>query len=143
MIKHLTISDIETIGKYIKDERFDCCEFYDFWTLEELSTWISDSQDITMGYYVDGQLVGFCLTHCNLNISKIYLENIFVSTTYRGKGISKLLLKSVMDEYKKMYPGTTFRYVALVETNNIVAIASLKNTGFNVGDTMFWVQKNK
>lgn len=142
MIKPLITTDIATISNYTKDERFDCCELKDFWTEDELAKWILDSQDVTLGYYLDDQLVGFCLSHSVSNISKVYLENIYVAPQFRGNGISMLLINAMIDQYQKMYPNKTLRYVALVETGNDPAISLLRKGGFNVGDTMYWIQKN-
>ena len=143
MIRLLAVKDVQTIGLYIKDDRFNCCEFRDFWTEEELRDWIENVDDITLGYFVEEELVGFCLSHCNKKISKVYIENIFVAPQFRRQGIATQLLASLLDECKKAYADEIFRYIALVEKNNIPAIESLKKAGFNIGETMYWIQKNK
>lgn len=142
MIRRLNENDIPLIAQYLQDDRFDCCEFNDFWTPEELYEWLKNSKDICLGYYIQDGLVGFCLSHFFENANKIYLENIFVDPKYRSRGIASVLLTSLLSMYIEERPGITLRFVALVDATNDKVIRLLKKGGFNVGDQMLWVQKN-
>lgn len=142
MIKRLCNEDIPLIINYLKDERFDCCEFNDFWSIEELQKWIAKSDDICVGCFVDGKLVGFCLSHFSMSINKVYLENIFVDSSYRGRGLASVMVDKLMKMYCEANKGKVLRFVALVEISNAPAISTLEKEGFNVGDRMLWIQKN-
>lgn len=142
MIRKLCHNDIPTIIESLRDEKFDCCELNDFWTIEELEKWLDNKHDICAGFFIDGVLVGFCLTHVSYDIGKVYLENIYVSPQYRGLGIAKKLVDYVVREYSLLNNGKTLRFVALVEISNAPAITTLKKGGFSIGDKMLWIQKN-
>lgn len=142
MIRILCIEDIPLIITYLKDKRFDCCEFNDFWSTLELQEWLSKEDNLCVGCFRGENLIGFCLTHFFKSINKIYLENIFVDPDYREQGIATCMLNKVIDMYCSQNQGRTLRFVALVETSNAPAISTLKKEGFNVGDKMFWIQKN-
>ena len=142
MIRKLCLDDVPLIINYLKDERFDCCEFNDFWSIDELKEWIIRSEEICVGCFVDGTLVGFCLSHYSKAINKVYLENIFVDVDYRGRGFATLMVSKVLEMYGERNQGKMLRFVALVEESNSPAISTLKKEGFNVGDKMLWIQKN-
>ena len=142
MIRRLCLDDILSIIKYLKDERFDCCEFNDFWSIEELEKWFLRADDICVGCFVNGTLVGFCLSHFSESINKVYLENIFVDTDYRGHGLASIMVSSVLEMYVERNKGKLLRFVALVEESNVPAISTLQKEGFNLGDKMLWIQKN-
>lgn len=141
-IRRLCLEDIPLIINYLKHERFDCCEFKDFWSTEELHHWIADPNDICVGCFIDTKLVGFCLSHFSRSMNKVYLENIFVDSEYRGQGIASRMVSKIMEMYCELNGGTILRFVALVEESNAPAISTLKKEGFNVGDKMLWIQKN-
>lgn len=142
MIRKLCPNDIPLIINYLKDKRFDCCEFNDFWSAEELKLWFSETCDICIGYFIKGKLVGFCLSHFSMSINKVYLENIFVDPDYRGRGIGAHMVSKLLEMYRTEKRGKVIRFVALVEISNTPAIFTLKKEGFNVGDRMLWIQKN-
>lgn len=142
MIKKLTTSDINLIIDYLKDDSFDCCEFNDFWSEQELHQWFDNPDHICIGYYNNKELIGFCLSHLALEINKVYLENIFVSPAYRHQGIATKMLGYVLQKYRIKCKGKTIRFVAMVDVNNSFAKSTLNRCGFNIGDTMNWVQKN-
>ena len=142
MIRRLDENDIHLIAQYLQNDRFDCCEFNDFWTPEELYEWLKLNKDICIGCYIQDNLVGFCLSHFFENANKIYLENIFVDSEYRNRGIASDLLTTLLSMYTENHPEKTLRFVALVDATNDKVIKLLKKRGFNVGDQMLWVQKN-
>lgn len=141
-IKRLCLEDIPLIINCLKDERFDCCEFNDFWTVDELKKWITQSNDICVGCFIDEKLVGFCLSHFSDSINKVYLENIFVDSDYRRRGLATHMVNKLLNMYCEVNSGRVLRFVALVKVSNTPAISTLKKEEFNVGDRMFWVQKN-
>ena len=118
MIRRLDENDIHLIAQYLQNDRFDCCEFNDFWTPEELYEWLKLNKDICIGCYIQDNLVGFCLSHFFENANKIYLENIFVDSEYRNRGIASDLLTTLLSMYTENHPEKTLRFVALVDATN-------------------------
>ena len=142
-IRRLTKKDSKALVSFLKHDKFDCCGLRDFWTVEELEKWFSVSEDICLGYFNDSELIGFCLTHFCQQINKVYLENIYVETAYRGRGIAPTLIKEMIRLYNASNPRAEIRYVALIEENNTAVEHALNKCGFKTGDKMLWVQRNK
>ena len=142
-IRRLLKSDSKDLVLFLNHDKFDCCGLRDFWTVDELSKWFSVAEDICLGYFGNDGLIGFCLTHFCHQINKVYLENIYVNTEYRGRGIAPQLINETIRLYSELFPETEKRYVALIEENNAAVSRALSKCGFKTGDKMLWVQRNK
>lgn len=138
--RELTVSDIdEILSLGIKHEEFQCIE-NDFWQKEELFEWISSTNDYCFGAFDEQGLIGYCLSHVNIKINKVQIENIYVAKPYRKKGIAKALLNKVLNKYVKN--GTKTRFVILTQFNNNECILLSQSVGFSTGEKMLWLQKN-
>lgn len=142
MINYLTVKDIPFICKCLQNERFDCCDFNDYWTPQELEKWLNNIDNICIGMYNEKELIGFCLTYFAKDINKVYLENIFVIPGSRRQGVAKALIHYIIKAYSSLDANNTIRFVALVDDDNTPAIRSLSTCGFSIGNSMRWIQKN-
>lgn len=138
--RRLRPSEATNIVKNIKNIYFDSGNINDFWSEVEIESWLSNGNDFCIGAFLNEVIVGFCLTHYHHEANKVNLENIFVIEDLRRKGIARIMVDEVILHYNKQ--GKKIRYVGLVSINNINTISFLKNMDFNVGDKMFWIQKN-
>ncbi|MFD0749040.1 GNAT family N-acetyltransferase [Mucilaginibacter calamicampi] len=81
---------------------------------------------------VDGLIVGFALYYIRFSTWKglrLYLEDLLVTETMRGKGIGKMLLERILDETKKQgYSGAVWQVLDWNEP----AINFYKKYGANI-----------
>ena len=140
-IKQLTRNHIRFISENLSHYYFDCAELNDFWTDEELESWIACEEDYSTGAFLDGTMVGFCLTHYHKAVNKVYLENIFVCNDYRGQGIAHRLIFDVIAHYRDL-SDKKIRFIGLVDVRNKAAVSVLEKGSFVKGHPMLWMQLN-
>lgn len=139
-LSEVHVKDVLSLG--VSQNEFDCAQLGDFWTEDELISWFKNSVNICIGIYLNEKLLGYCLSHVNYSINKVFLENIYVAPEDRNKGIGTLLLNEVIRLYKiEAKYIVNLRYVALVKSDNYSSIKLALSCGFTLGDSMIWLQK--
>lgn len=79
--------------------------------------------------YEDNELAGFILCETRKWNNTLYIENLFVSESFRRKGIGKLLIKKVIELSRQK----NFRHLELETQNtNVPAIEFYKKQGFEI-----------
>jgi len=142
-IKRLNPRHVEMVinlGVQLYD--FQCTEEDDFWKKKELIEWFKSEQDICLGFFHKLKLVGYCLSHINLRINKVSIENIYVKKRYQKQGLGQKLLQTIIDSYIAKYKTKShlLRFVALTQETNIQSISLFKKCNFLVGKNMIWLQ---
>lgn len=140
VIKKLSIEDAEYILGTLDTSFFDCANMHDHWSKNEICRWIENENDLCLGAYSEGNIVGYCLSHFAKSINKVYIENIFVDPTFRRQGVGRKLLNHLQIEYANDF--FHCRFIALVQADNNAAIQLLSKQGYNSGNLMLWLQKN-
>ena len=140
IIRNLTVSDVKDLMKFINHPFFDCALSGDFWTENEIESWIKASHDCCVGAYLFGELIGFCLSHLHKEAHKVHIENIFVAEKYRDHGVGFRMLNEVICQYQNN--SDQLRYVGLVDLDNAAAYCLLQKVGFNRGASFNWMQRN-
>lgn len=140
VIRRLTKKDIGSLASYMHHYYFDCAELDDYWTDDEIEAWVNDPNDYCTGAFLDGKIVGFCLTHHHKTANKVHIENIYVNDLYRGQGIAQYLLFDVIAFYRSSFPKV--RFVSLVDITNKAAIQLMSKNEFTKGHPMCWMQYN-
>ena len=140
VIRRLAKKDIQMLTVHIKQSFFDCAGLDDFWTDDEIENWINDPNDYCAGAFVEGRLIGFCLTHHHKTANKVHIENIFVDYMYREKGIAQYLIFDVITHYRSVF--SKVRFVGLVDVTNKKSVDLLLRNNFTKGHPMLWMQYN-
>nr|WP_294991475.1 GNAT family N-acetyltransferase [uncultured Sediminibacterium sp.] len=141
----LDISDIDALLALGIDQiEFSCGDRSNFWQKDELERWLNSSTNFCTGIFFGSKLIGYCLTHINIEISKVMLENIYVAPEHRRKGVASMLLSNTMKQYQSRWPDSfsRLRFVALSLEQNIESIKLFGKCGFKIGKTMVWLQKD-
>lgn len=140
VIRNLSKNDVNNIMKSINHPFFDCTFNGDFWSPNEIESWISSTRDCCIGAFLGNKLIGYCLTHCHEEVHKVHLENIFVEKPYRNHGIGRRLIDEIVRHYQG--EASLLRFVGLIDNNNVAAFLLLNKSDFIKGSTYFWMQKN-
>ena len=136
----LSQEDAIQLMDYLSNPFFDCGNIDDFWNLEELKEWFSNKNDVCAGAFIEGKLIGFCLTHLHAEVHKVHLENIFVIDEYRKQGIAHNLFDYMKNQYSKKL--SNIRLIGLVNCSNKKALDFLVKEKLILGDKMIWTQLN-
>jgi Acetyltransferases len=132
-------NDAEKVLALFSLERNNTTGIDDSWSLDDLKRLFNSKSDYNYGLSLNGEIIGFVLSHINEASRKVYLENILIAKEYRKQGLGKKLLNHLLTKYAKM---GIFRFVAQVNPENIAALEVLKTSEFIIGEKMYWVQKN-
>jgi predicted acetyltransferase len=138
--KRLSMKHAMKILPFMNDTFFDCSKSDDYWSQTEIANWLTKKEDYCIGAFLNNKIVGFCLTHYHKEANKVHLENIFVVSEFRRKGIALKMFNNVIDFYTKKYK--IVRFVGLVNVENEATISFLSLNSFTLGDKMYWFQKN-
>lgn len=143
IIKKIEENDIDSLMELgVVHEEFNVANKDDWWSSEELLNWIKSENDFCIGAYLNMKLVGYSLSHIKLELSKVFLENIFVIESFRYQGIGERLLESTLDHYnKKFHNYPNLRFVALTKEDNNEFIGLALKLDFTLGEKLIWVQK--
>lgn len=139
-IRRLTCNDIGSLSMLMRQYFFDCAELDDFWSDDEIVAWINDSNDYCTGAFIEGRIVGFCLTHHHKTANKVHIENIFVNDAFRGNGIAQHLVFDAVSYYRSKC--SKVRFVGIVDITNESSIKLLLRNNFTKGHPMYWMQYN-
>lgn len=138
--RRLAKQDIPELSTHLQSHFFNCGAFDDHWTDIEIENWISNNEDYCIGAFADNLLVGFCLSHYHKQVTKVFLENIYVTEGYRRRGIAEWLLAKVVNYYVSL--NRKMRFVALVDIDNPPPVNLLLKSNFMKGHPMYWMQRN-
>lgn len=119
IIKKMNIYDLDLISN-ILDTEFD-----DFWNYNILKNELENINSYYIICKLNDEIVGFAGISIILDIAE--LNNIVIKKSYRGSGISKLLLENLIDISKK---NNCQKLNLEVSSKNIVAINLYKKYNF-------------
>lgn len=142
-IRILATKDIkQLVSLSLIHDEFNVCNENDWWSEEELIQWINSPEDLCIGVFENDIMVGYLLSHFKVQLSKVFLENIFIEKNKRRKGYAKLLIHHTLEFYNSKYMNKkSLRFVALVKENNSAILNLITNLGFKVGEKVIWIQK--
>lgn len=84
----------------------------------------------------DGHIIG-CVISDLEKTGNIYIYNVYIKENFRGKKLSYVLLKKLINSYKN---GNTF--ILDVSKDNTIAIKSYEGIGFKITQTKHFFDKN-
>ena len=107
-----------------------------FWPKEILEKCITDGSIFVAKD--EGVIVGFVISNYNPIFKKAIIENIFVDPGFRGKGVAKKLLASLLSNLRTKGCGYA---CALIEKTDISGINFYIKNGFNKGINCVWMDQ--
>lgn len=101
------ITEIKKLRKRDLQRSFELISSYDGFNIDLPDTnqlWIYFKKGISIGYFIDGKLVGLVICEITLN-NQGYIWYLIVDPTYRGKGIGQKIILYLEDKLikKKIY----------------------------------------
>lgn len=131
------IAEIQKLGANI-DEFNTTKEVVTFWPEHILRNCVESKTDWLLVAEKDSKIIGFIICNNSSVFKKAVIENIFVSSLHRKKGVGKRLLESLLDKIHL----TDCEYVAVATgENNDTAISFYIKNGFNRGENFAWMDK--
>lgn len=142
-IEALTTADAQRVYELqFQVQEFQVAASIDRWSKEEIAEWLgSPESGISIGAHCQSDLVGFLLAHTAPAIHKVYLENLFVTPSYRRQGLASGMIKLLFRSIRTTLPPAAWRVVALVEVNNDIGHAFFESIGMPRGSDTSWHQK--
>jgi len=96
-IRRLAEVDIAVVHRLgLKEPAFAFQEVQCFWTEDQLRAWFASQDDICLGAYDDGALIGFALTVVHIPTGKATFENLLVLPEARGQNVGDLLIGAML-----------------------------------------------
>ncbi|MFH1291162.1 MAG: GNAT family N-acetyltransferase [archaeon] len=139
-IKTATLKDIDTIielGNSVNEFQVSK-EVVTFWPKNVLIDCVKSNNNPILVATENKHIIGFIIANYNPSFKKAIIENIFVSSNFRGKEVGKLLLDNLLDKLKEL----GCEYVcSLTEIENNVAVKFYLNNNFNKGINCVWIDK--
>ena len=120
LIEPFTINDLESISDILEND------FDDFWNYNVLKNELKNESNVFLCCKIENEIIGFIGASIILDIAE--LNNIVIKKTYRGKGISSLLLDNLLKNLKRKGCKKINLEVAV---SNVIAIKLYKKFGFS------------
>ncbi len=137
-IREATLTDVGQIR--VLGERVE--EFHtsdqapNFWPETVLKASIGKKEVVILVAIQGDDIVGFIIANCNLPLSKVLIENIYVPRAMRQQGIGTRLVVEVLDRAKT----GGFQFISvLTPPSDISAIKTYEKAGFAKGETFLWL----
>jgi ribosomal protein S18 acetylase RimI-like enzyme len=140
-IREAVVTDVEEIwalGEHV-EEFHTSNQAPNFWPKVVLKASIGKREVMILVAIHDGKIVGFIIANCNLPLSKVLIENIFVRPGVRRQGIGTQLVQEVLRRAKT----DGFQFVSvLTPPSDVSAIKTYEKVGFTAGETFLWLDFN-
>jgi ribosomal protein S18 acetylase RimI-like enzyme len=138
-IRDMKLEDIQEVYQNGAKERgFSVSEESStFWELDVLENWTRSDNDISL-VVEDNGVKAFLLATYNPTNGKGVIENTWVSSDFRYKGLGRELMALA----EEMLRSKGARYLcALVEEDNVSSRNMCKRQGYIEGDRFYWMHK--
>lgn len=140
-IRETVATDVEEIwalGEHVEEFRTSDQPPH-FWPQAVLRASIGKREVMVLVAIHDGEIAGFIIANCNLPLSKVLIENVFVRPAMRRYGIGTQLVQEVLGRAKT----SGFQFVSvLTPPSDVAAIKTYEKAGFSAGETFLWLDFN-
>jgi len=131
------ISKIVSLGDAVEEFKTSN-KVVTFWPRKVLINVVKSRDDIFLVAVEKGEVMGFIIASYSSVFKKATLENIYVSDSFKGRGVSEKLLNKALEKLKLL--GCDY-VCGLVEDNNKPAIRFFLRNGFDKGRRFIWMDK--
>ena len=132
IIEEMTLSHLDSISSILEKD------FDNFWNYNVFKSELENNNSKYIVAKIDDEIIGF--TGINIVLDVADITNIVVKKSFRGKGISKILLKSIIDIAKSNNCSTINLEV---NSKNSIAISLYEKFGFKqVGNRKNYYNEN-
>jgi ribosomal protein S18 acetylase RimI-like enzyme len=129
------IDNIYTLGSTV--DKFSVSdEVVTFWPKHILHNIINSRTDLLLIAEEKDEVIGLIIVNNSFVFKKAIVENIYVSSLFRGQGVAKKLLDTAMD----IVLGLGCEYVCAL-MNDEKAINFYESNGFKKGRSFTWLDK--
>jgi ribosomal protein S18 acetylase RimI-like enzyme len=137
-IRNATSKDVPVIyklGEHV-DEFHTSDQAPNFWPEPLLQNCIGKEDVYFLVAMSGNDIAGFIIANLNKSLSKVLIENIFVSPDFRGQGIGSGLAKKIVEAAKS----DKYQFIsALTPLDDIAAIKAYESAGFSKGEAFLWL----
>lgn len=105
-----------------------------FWTKDVLQRWVKSDSDVTLLAEEENSIKGFVLANYHAPTRKAVIENLWVHSKHRNKGIGLLLMRECLEQL--LQNGAQF---VCAFTKDDVVISFLEKNNFEKGQYFAWM----